>query len=136
MDNAKTNPMMETEETETAFTNPMYGSRRKSTLHSRMAIRTDIEIAPIIEALNISKPQAEIELMKQNKRLRERAKAREAEVKQLKIKNKATVRQLKVENEIKVKQLKAKEAEVKQLKAKSEAEIQQLKEEIQSLKQI
>ena len=73
----------ETEETETAYTNPMYGSRRKSTLHSRMATRTDIEMAPIIEALNIPKPQAEIELMKQNKRLRERAKAREAEVKQL-----------------------------------------------------
>ena len=116
----------ETEETETAFTNPMYGSRRKSTLHSRMATRTDIEMAPIIEALNISKPQAEIELMKQNKRLRERAKAKEAEVKQLKIKNKATVRQLKVENEIKV----------KQLKAENEAEVKQLKEEIQSLKQI
>ena len=89
-----------------------------------MATRTDIEMAPIIEALNISKPQAEIELMKQNKRLRERAKAKDAEVKQLKIKNKATVRQLKVENEIKVKQLKAKEAEMKKMK-----------EEIQSLRQ-
>ena len=120
MDNAKTNPMMETEEetegTETSFTNPMYGSRRKSTLHSRMATRTDIEMAPIIEALNISKPQAEIELMKQNKRLRERVQARDADVKQLKIKNLCFIKQLKAGNEIKVKQLKAEIQSLKQSK--------------------
>jgi hypothetical protein len=66
-------------EEDKTFSNPMYRSRRTSSYQSRMASRTDVEMAPIFKALGMSG--------KESKRWKERYEMKEAENKRLKATN-------------------------------------------------
>eukprot|EP00945_MAST-04E_sp_MAST-4E-sp1_P007392 g7392.t1 len=88
-------------EEENTSDNPMYRSRRTSSFQSRMASRADVEMAPIFKALGMSKLGRERELLKENKRLRERCNAlkankemEDAENKRLKAEQKDEVKRM------------------------------------------